>query len=86
MRTNSLISFGMTFDATEMTPRAPTEIIGKVSESSPESTVRFGQRLRMALTRSTLPAASLMAVTFGCRARRATTSSGISFPLRPGTL
>ncbi len=82
----SPISRGTTFEATEMTPAAPTAIIGRASESSPESTVRPGAASRTALTRSTDPAASLMATTFGCAARRFTTGSGISRPVLPGTL
>ena len=82
----SPISRGITFDATDMTPEAPTEIIGSVSESSPERTVKPGTAFFIAETLSTEPAASLMATMFGCAARRATTSRGISFPARPGTL
>ena len=82
----SPISFGMTLDATEITPSAPTDIIGSASESSPERTVKSGIAFLIALTRSTDPAASLIATTFGCFARRTTTSSGISRPERPGTL
>ena len=55
---------------------------------TPAQQVAFTQRVAsgsaalIALTRSTEPAASLMATTLGCAARRTTTSSGISRPVR----
>jgi hypothetical protein len=56
---------GATLEATLITPTAPTIIMGRVSESSPDST-SIAQRVRIWLTRSTLPPASLMATTCGC--------------------
>ena len=81
----SATAFGATLDATLITPAPPTTIMGRVSESSPESTVR-PQRPTIWLTRSTLPPASLMATIFGCFASSTTVSTGISRPVRPGML
>ena len=82
------ISRGMIFDATEITPSAPTDINASVSPSSPERIVNFaGSAARSWLTRSTLPPASLIATMFRhSLASRATVSTPISTPHRPGML
>ena len=81
----SATAFGATLDATLMTPTPPTAIIGKVSESSPDSTSIL-QRARIWLTRSTLPPASLTATMFGCFESSTTVPTSISRADRPGML
>ena len=78
----------MTFDATLMTPCAPTAMNGSVSESSPLRIVNLGpSAARNWLTRSALPPASLMPTMFlHSRASRLTVSTPISTPQRPGML
>ncbi len=76
----------MRFEATLITPTAPADMNGKVSESSPERISNFsGSAARNWLTRSTVPPASLIAtmVAHSC-ASRATVSTPISMPQRPG--
>src|SRR6202789_2329586 len=55
----------MTLDATLMTPLAPTDMNGRVNESSPERITNFGpSTARNCDTRSQLPPASLIPTIF----------------------
>ena len=78
----------MTLEATLTTPLAPTDIKGKVSESSPDRISNFGPvAARNCDTRSQLPPDSLMPMIFlQSAASRFTVSTAISMPQRPGTL
>ena len=86
--TSAPTSAGMMFEATLITPTAPALMNGSVSESSPERISNAsGSAARNALTRSTVPPASLMATMFAQSfARRAHVSTAISTPQRPGML
>lgn len=66
-----------------MTPAAPTDIMGRVRASSPDSTV-MSQTERMRLTRSALPLASLTPTMLGCLASSAMVGTAISQEVRPG--
>ena len=81
-------SRGMMFDATLITPCAPTAMNGSVSESSPLMiTNSFPSRSRIWLTRSGVPPASLMPTTLALSwISRSTVSTAISTPQRPGML
>ena len=78
----------MRFEATEITPTAPTAMNDKVRLSSPERTWNpLGHAATSWLTRSTDPPASFIATMFlQSAARRAVVSTPISIPLRPGML
>ena len=76
------------FDATLMTPCAPTAMNGSVSESSPDNISNLlPSAARSCETRSALPPASLMPTMFlQSAARRFTVGTAISMPQRPGML
>ena len=86
--TSAPTSAGMMFDATLITPHAPALMNGSVSESSPDKISNAsGSAARNALTRSTVPPASLMATMFAQSfASRTHVSTAISTPQRPGML
>ena len=69
---------GTTLDATLITPRAPTAIMGSVSAVVAGQHRRCRSARRISLTRSTLPPASLTATTCGCSASRRSVSTAIS--------
>ena len=78
----------MRFDATLITPVAPTAIAGSVIESSPLRIATWsGSACRSWLNRSIEPPASLIATMFAyLPASPAIVSTPISPPVRPGTL
>ena len=85
--TSRAISPGTSFEATEMTPRAPTAIAGSARASSPERTRKSGPT---AFSTSQiwvmLPEASFTPTTCGIDARRARVAGSTLQPVRPGTL
>ena len=81
------ISAGISFDATEITPRPPTAISGSVIASSPESTMKSaGTAWQTSHIWLMLPDASLTPTMFGMAARRASVAGSMLQPVRPGTL
>src|SRR5215204_2127298 len=78
---------GAMLETTEITPLAPTPIIGKVSESSPETTTNAaGASRTIWLAWSSDPLASLIPTIPGVSANRTTVSGSRLTPVRPGTL
>ncbi len=78
---------GISLEATEMTPCAPTAMAGNVSASSPDSTTKPGgtswQTSQICVM---LPEASLTPATWGIVARRTSVAGSTLQPVRPGTL
>ena len=77
----------MTLAVTVMTPLAPTAIMGRVSASSPASTVRRSPQV-WAISEAcwTEPLPSLTPTIFFITARRATVAGNMLTPVRPGML
>ena len=75
------------FEATEMIPRAPIDIAGSVSASSPHSTRKSaGTAFTASQICVMLPEASLTPATCGIVASRASVAGSTLQPVRPGTL
>ena len=89
-RTMSDVSFGMTFDSTEIRPSPPEQTRWNAWSSLPESTAKSGRTFRTPRMSSSicamLPDASFTATTFGISAHRITASGSMLTPVRPGTL
>ena len=85
--TSRAVSPGRMLATTEMTPEAPTAIMGSVRESSPDSTENLGpQSLTIWDTWSRLPEASLTPTILAMPDRRATVLGSMFTPVREGTL
>ena len=85
--TISTMSAGISFDATEMTPRPPIAISGNVSASSPERMMKSeGSSLQTSIIWLMLPEASLTPMMLGIAERRASVAGSTFTPARPGTL
>ena len=82
------IKSGISFEATETIPSAPSAISGKVTASSPESTQKFAGRSRkISMICDRFPDASLTATMFSqSRASRSTVCAAMFDEVRPGTL
>ena len=84
-RTRACMSRGTMFPTTDTTPRPPTDRIGRVRLSSPESTVR-SQPAATCEAASSEPVASLTPTTWGTSASRIRVSGRMLPPVRPGML
>ena len=81
------ISRGTSFETTQMTPRAPIDIIGSVMASSPDNTMKSGGTARTySHACCMLPDASLTPMMFGIAASRLSVFTSMLQPVRPGTL
>ena len=78
---------GISFEATEMTPRPPIAISGNVIASSPERTMKSsGSSWQISVIWLMLPEASFTPMMFGSVAMRASVFGSTFTPARPGTL
>jgi len=84
---SAIISPGISFDATEMTPFPPSARIGRVQASSPARTATSrGRSRQIRAICSRFPEASLTATIRGCTASRRNVSASTFVPVRDGTL